>query len=130
MFSSVICLFGGNVAGIVACRSWANANDRLPRASLGRFEGGDASARVETLPMFVPGRLSRTRRTISISWARSHKTTKSTIKPSAGRASVGDGHQHSSGSNQQAMATPSAKAPASADVTIVFIMVHFLGLGP
>ena len=41
------------------------------------------------LPMFVRSRPSRTRRTISLSWARSDTTTKSIAKPSAGRASVG-----------------------------------------
>src|SRR5205814_327030 len=42
-----------------------------------------ASSRVETLPMFVRSLPSRTRRTISLSWARSDTTTKSTAKPSA-----------------------------------------------
>ena len=36
--SSVICLFGALMG---ACRSRTNADDRLPRASLGRVEGGD-----------------------------------------------------------------------------------------
>ena len=48
-----------------------------------------ASSRAETLPMFVRSRPSRTRWTISLSWARSNSTTKSTARPSAGRASVG-----------------------------------------
>ena len=48
-----------------------------------------ASSRAETLPMFVRSRPSRTRWTISLSWARSDSTTKSTARPSAGRASVG-----------------------------------------
>src|SRR5499433_2813728 len=57
--SSVICLFGGNIAGmertkpgdlgsagrprasIGACRSRTNADDRLPLPSLGPVEGGD-----------------------------------------------------------------------------------------
>ena len=39
------------------------------------------------MPMFVRSRPSRTRRTISLSWARSDSTTKSTARPSAGRAS-------------------------------------------
>ena len=38
------------------------------------------------LPMFVRSRPSRTRRTISLSWARSDSTTKSIARPSAGRA--------------------------------------------
>ena len=58
------------------------------RRSVG-LKAATASSRVETLPMFVRSRPSRTRRTISISWARSDSTTKSTVKPSAGRASVG-----------------------------------------
>src|SRR6516165_1950539 len=48
-----------------------------------------ASSRAQTLPMFVRSRPSRTRWTISLSWARSDSTTKSTARPSAGRASVG-----------------------------------------
>src|SRR5215469_7441398 len=43
IFSSVICLFGGNVAGMSACRSRTNADDRLPADTLGRVEGGDGS---------------------------------------------------------------------------------------
>src|ERR1700741_3727681 len=39
--SSVICPFGGNVAGMGACRSRTNADDRLPADPLGRIEGGD-----------------------------------------------------------------------------------------
>src|SRR5215472_6520147 len=48
-----------------------------------------ASSRAETFPMFVRSRPSRTRWTISLSWARSDSTTKSTARPSAGRASAG-----------------------------------------
>ncbi|HEY1430970.1 MAG TPA: hypothetical protein VGF39_04975, partial [Stellaceae bacterium] len=67
----------------------------------GILKAATASSRVETLPMFVCSRPSRTRWTISLSWARSDSTTKSTAKPSAGRASAGpDGHQCSSSSNQ------------------------------
>src|SRR5262249_59908431 len=47
-----------------------------------------ASSRAETLPMFVRNRPSRTRWTISLSWARSDSTTKSTARPSAGPPSV------------------------------------------
>src|SRR5215831_2790223 len=39
--SSVICLLGGNVASMGACRSRTNADDRLPADPLGRIEGGD-----------------------------------------------------------------------------------------
>src|SRR5207302_1073395 len=54
-----------------------------------RLKAATASSRVETFPMFVRSRPSRTRWMISLSWARSGRTTKSTVKPSAGRASVG-----------------------------------------
>src|SRR4029450_646356 len=53
------------------------------------LKAATASSRVATLPMFVRTRPSRARRTISLSWARSGTTTKSTVRPSAGRASVG-----------------------------------------
>ena len=52
------------------------------------LKAATASSRVETLPMFVRSRPSRARRTISLSWARSGTTTKSTVRPSAGRASL------------------------------------------
>src|SRR5438067_13222709 len=58
------------------------------RRSVG-FKAAMASSRVETLPMFVRSRPSRTRWTISLSWARSDSTTKSPARPSAGRASAG-----------------------------------------
>src|SRR3984893_78016 len=58
------------------------------RRSVG-LRAATASSRVETLPMFVRSRPSRTRRTTSPSWARSDSTTKSTARPSPGRASVG-----------------------------------------
>ena len=48
-----------------------------------------ASSRDATLPMFARSRPSRTRCTISPSWARSDSTTKSIARPSAGRASAG-----------------------------------------
>ena len=48
------------------------------------LKAATASSRVETLPMFVRSRPSRTRRTISLRWARSDSTTKSTAKPSQG----------------------------------------------
>src|SRR6266576_4517419 len=41
IISSVICLFGGNVAVTGACRSRTNADDRLPADALGRIESGD-----------------------------------------------------------------------------------------
>src|SRR5262252_7358187 len=48
-----------------------------------------ASSRDVVVPMFVRSRPSRTRCTISPSWARSASTTKSTARPPAGRASTG-----------------------------------------
>ena len=71
------------------------------RRSVG-FKAATASSRVETVPMFVCSRPSRTRWTISLSWARSNSTTKSTARPSAGRASAGPTtvSQCSSGSHQ------------------------------
>jgi hypothetical protein len=51
------------------------------------LKAATASSRDATLPMFVRSRPSRTRWTISPSWARSDSTTKSTARPSAGRAS-------------------------------------------
>src|SRR5246127_5682465 len=75
------------------------------RRSVG-FKAATASSRLAILPMFVRSRPSRTRWTISLSWARSNSTTKSTVRPSAGRPIGGprlgrpdDGHQCSSGSN-------------------------------
>src|SRR3954469_23180064 len=43
--SLVICLPSGNIASTGACRSRTNADDRLPRASLGGIEGGDGIVR-------------------------------------------------------------------------------------
>src|ERR1700722_7415236 len=53
------------------------------------FKAATASSRSTTLPMFVLSRPSRTRWTISVSWARSDSTTKSTAMPSAGSVSAG-----------------------------------------
>ncbi len=58
------------------------------RRSVG-FKAATASSSVETLPMLVRIRPSRTRWTISLSWARSDSTTKSTAKRPSGRASGG-----------------------------------------
>ena len=57
----------------------------LPLCRSVGFKAATASSRVETVPMFVRSRPSRTRRTTSLSWARSDSTTKSIAKPSAGR---------------------------------------------
>ncbi len=69
--------------------SRTNANYRLPRASLGRVEGGDGIVEGRYFADVRPQSSVRTRWTISLSWARSDSTTKSTAKPSAGRASAG-----------------------------------------
>src|SRR5581483_3085926 len=57
------------------------------RRSVG-LKAATASSRVETLPMFVRSRPSRTRWTSSLNWARSGTTTKSIVRPPEGRASV------------------------------------------
>src|SRR5438874_12841880 len=66
------------------------------------LKAATASSRVETLPMFVRSRPSRTRWTTSPNWARSGTTTKSIVRPPVGRAWVwpGNGHQRSSCANQ------------------------------
>src|ERR1700741_157597 len=66
------------------------------------FKAATASSRVATLPMLVRSRPSRTRWTISLSWARSDSTTKSTARPSGGPGPGGptDGHQAPSGPDQ------------------------------
>ena len=61
----------------------------FPACRVVELKAATASSRVATVPMFVRSRPSRTRRMISPSWARSDTTTKSTVKPPAGRASVG-----------------------------------------
>src|SRR5262247_1135125 len=58
------------------------------RRSVG-LKAATASSRVETLPIFVRSRPFRARWTTSLNWARSGTTTKSIVRPSAGRASVG-----------------------------------------
>ena len=87
--ASVYEVFKGRPIRIGTCRSRTNADDRLPRAALGRVEGGDGIVEGRDVAEFVRSRPSRTRWTISLSWARSDSTTKSTARPSAGRASVG-----------------------------------------
>ena len=61
----------------------------FPLIRLAGLKAATASSRVAILPMFVRRRPSRTRWAISFSWARSDSTTKSIVRPSAGRASVG-----------------------------------------
>src|SRR5215472_10626158 len=53
------------------------------------LKAATASSRSATLPIFVRSRPSRTRWTSSLNWARSGTTTKSIVRPPAGRASVG-----------------------------------------
>src|SRR5215469_3350926 len=52
------------------------------------LKAATASSRAAMAPMFVRMRPSRTRWTISLSWARSDTRTKSIVRPSAGRASA------------------------------------------
>src|SRR5205814_10322201 len=102
IISSVICIFGGNVAVTGACRSRTNADDRLPADPLGRIESGDG---------IVEGRdVADVRPQSSVTHPLDNLTQLDTIGldneidrqavggPCLGRA--GDGHQRSSGSNQ------------------------------
>src|ERR1700746_2529021 len=54
-----------------------------------RLKAATASSRAATLPMFVRSRPTRTRWTSSLNRAQSGMTTKSTVRPPEGRASVG-----------------------------------------
>src|SRR3954447_19828866 len=91
----------------------------FPLIRLVGLRAATASSRVATVPMLVRSRPSRTRWTISPSWARSDSTTKSTARPSGGRGPGGpeeksparpaggrrpgrpdDGHQSPSGADQ------------------------------
>src|SRR3954453_18764979 len=82
-------LAGGTTAGVAAVSSVVAdpyGRTRMIVFPLIRSVGlraATASSRVATVPMFVRSRPSRTRRTISLSWARSASTTKSTARPSA-----------------------------------------------
>src|SRR6266487_6515620 len=100
--SSVICLFGGNVAGMGARRSRTNADDCLPVDPFGRIEGGDG---------VVEGRdVADVRPQPSIAHplddltqlgaiGQDNKVNRQAVGgPRLGRP--GDGHQCSSGSNQ------------------------------
>src|ERR1700756_1362679 len=53
------------------------------------LKAATASSRAATWPMFVRSRPTRTRWTSSLNWAESGTTTKSMVRPPAGRASVG-----------------------------------------
>jgi len=83
------------------------------RRSVG-FKAATASSRVETLPMFVRSLPSRTRWTISLSWARSDSTNE-VDREAVGGPCLGrpdDGHQRSSGSNQACGPFPDVAADA------------------
>src|SRR5438034_7662788 len=76
------------------------------------LKAATASSRVEMLPMFVRSRLSRTRWTISLSWARSDSTNE-VDREAVGGPRLGrpdDGHQGSSGSNQACGSLPDVAA--------------------
>ena len=101
------------------------------RRSVG-LKAATASSRVETLPMFVRSRPSRTRRTISISWARSHKTTSRPSSRPRAPPHFGPGlvtiipparlHQPWRGRVQTRRLAPTSRS--------VLLMVHFLGVTP
>src|SRR5438477_5540451 len=102
IFSSVICLFGGNVASMGACRSRTNADDRLPLASLGPVEGGDGTVEVrdgaDVRPQLsVPHPLDDLSQLGTIGLD-DEIDCQAVGGPCLGRA--GDGHQCSSGADQ------------------------------
>src|SRR6266704_6956564 len=110
--SSVICLFGGNVAGMGARRSRTNADDCLPVDPFGPIEGGDG---------VVEGRdVADVRPQPSIAHPLDDLTQLSAIGqdnkvdrqavagPRFGRP--GDGHQLSSGSNEACGPLPDVAA--------------------
>src|SRR5438105_7641577 len=102
ILSSVICLLGGNVASMGACRSRTNADDRLPLASLGPVEGGDGVVEgrdvADVRPQSsVPHPLDDLTQLGTI--GHENKVDRQAVGgPRLGRP--GDGHQRSSGSNQ------------------------------
>src|SRR5947207_8731670 len=110
--SSVICLFGGNVASMGACRSRTNADDRLPLASLGPVEGGDGTVEVrdgaDVRPQLsVPHPLDDLSQLGTIGLD-DEIDCQAVGGPCLGRA--GDGHQRSSGSNQRCRPLPDVAA--------------------
>src|SRR5947207_14255715 len=110
--SSVICLLGGNVASMGACRSRTNADDRLPLASLGPVEGGDGIVEgrdgADVRPQSsVPHPLDDLTQLGAIG----HENK--VDRPAIGRPRLGwpgDGHQCSSGSNQACGPLPDVAA--------------------
>src|SRR5438067_6821725 len=99
--SSVICLLGGNVASMGACRSRTNADDRLPLASLGPVEGGDGIVEgrdgADVRPQSsVPHPLDDLTQLGAIGYD-DEVDSQAARGPRLGRA--GNGHQRSSGAN-------------------------------
>src|SRR5215468_10251200 len=94
--------FGGNVAGMGACRSRTNADDRLPVDPLGRIEGSDGVvegrdvADVRPQPS-VPHPLDNLNQLGAIGLD-NEVDSQAVGGPRLGRPD--DGHQCSSGSNQ------------------------------
>ncbi len=72
------------------CRSSRmNADDRLSPDALGPVEGGNGIVEGNHVPDVCPQTTIPNPRTSSLNWARSGTTTKSIVRPSVGRASVG-----------------------------------------
>src|SRR6266516_951896 len=104
--------FGGNVAGMGACRSRTNADDRLPVDPLGRIEGGDGVVKgrdvadVRPQPS-VPRPLDDLTQLGAI--GQDNKVDRQAVgRPRLGRP--GDGHQLSSGSNEACGPLPDVAA--------------------
>src|SRR5213595_2050964 len=110
--SSVICLLGGNVASMGACRSRTNADDRLPLASLGPVEGGDGVFEGRDVADVRPqSSVTHPLDDLTQLGAIGHenKVDRQAVGgPRLGRP--GDGHQRSSGSNQACGPLPDVAA--------------------
>src|SRR5262245_45322569 len=83
--SSIICLFGGDVASMGACRSRTNADDRLPADPLSRIESGDGIVEGRDVADVRPQSSVPHPLDDSPSWARSDTRTKSIAGPSTTR---------------------------------------------
>src|SRR4030095_16547403 len=131
--SSVICLLGGVVASMGACRSRTNADDRLPADPLCRIESGDGIVEGRDVADVRP-QSSVTHPLDDLNQlgaiGRENKVDRQAVgRPRLGRP--GDGHQRSSGSNQACGPLPDVAADDienqidSADVfTGVVLAVH------